>query len=124
MGLYEVQIYASPPGDEGIYADGLAGAIYGQNPPLVNALRSIGQWNAYDLVFHRPHFDDAGQCVKPATLTVLLNGVLIQDHFPLTGPTSYQTATPYRKHADKLPLKLQGHGAHVEFRNIWVRPLE
>lgn len=124
MGKYEVQVYGSWPGDEGIYADGIAGAVYGQNPPLVNALRPAGEWNAYDIVFHRPRFDDKGACVKKATVTVFLNGALVQDGFALSGPTTYMHPAPYAKHADKLPLVLQEHGSVVAYRNIWVRELE
>lgn len=124
MGAYEVQVLSSHPACNATYADGMAGAIYGQNPPLVNPSRKIGGWNAYDIVFRRPRFSDKGECVQKAVMTVFLNGVLVQDHFELMGPTSYMRREPYKAHADKLPLRLQDHGTPVEFRNLWVRELE
>lgn len=124
MGLYEMQVVSSHPDCNKTYADGMAGAIYGQNPPMVNPSRKIGGWNAYDIVFRRPRFNDKGECVQKAVATVFLNGVLVQDHFELMGPTTYMHREPYKKHADKLPLQLQDHGSPDEFRNIWVRELE
>lgn len=121
---YEAQVVSSHPDCNKTYADGMAGAIYGQNPPLVNPSRKIGGWNAYDIVFRRPRFNEKGECVQKAVMTVFLNGVLVQDHFELMGPTSYMQRAPYAKHADKLPLQLQDHGSPDEFRNIWVRELE
>ncbi len=120
MGLYEIQIldsYQNP-----TYADGMAGAVYSQNPPLVNACRQPGQWQTYDIIFHAPQFKD-GKLTRPADVTVLHNGVLVQDHWILTGPTAWQKRPPYSPHPDKLPLSLQDHGNPVRFRNIWLRPL-
>ncbi len=122
MGRYEVQILDSYENDT--YADGQAAAIYGQYPPLVNAMRPPGQWNTYDVVFHRPRFDDAGTLLEPATLTVLHNGVLVQDHETLTGPSSHQSRPAYEAHADRLPIALQDHDHPVRFRNVWLRELE
>lgn len=122
MGLYEVQVLDTY--ENKTYADGMAGAVYGQYPPLVNASRPPGEWQAYDIVFRRPRFDRDGTLLTPARLTVFHNGVLIQDNVTLTGPTAHRTRPPYSRHADRLPLKLQDHGAPVRFRNIWVRDLE
>jgi len=122
MGIYELQVLDSYQNDT--YPDGQAGAIYGQNPPLVNATKGPGQWQTYDVIFHRPRFRTDGSLDKPARMTVLLNGVLIQDNFELVGPTANRQQPPYRVHADKLPLKLQDHGNPTRFRNIWVRELE
>jgi hypothetical protein len=122
MGMYELQVLDSYQNDT--YPDGAAGAIYGENPPLVNAMRPPGQWEAYDIVFRRPHFKADGSLERPARMTVFLNGVMIQDNFELVGPTANKARPPYRAHADKLPLKLQDHGNPVRFRNIWVRELE
>ena len=122
MGIYELQVLDSYRNDT--YPDGQAGAIYGQNPPLVNAVRGPGQWQAYDIIFHRPRFKADGSLERPARMTVLLNGVLIQDNFELVGPTANRQQPPYRAHADKLPLKLQDHGNPTRFRSIWVRELE
>jgi 3-keto-disaccharide hydrolase len=122
MGLYEVQVLNSY-GNE-TYADGQAGALYGQYPPLVNASRPPGQWQTYDIIFRRPRFDEAGKLVSPAIVTVFHNGILIQDHSVLVGPTAHQQRPPYKAHADRLPIGLQDHGQPVRYRNIWVRTLE
>jgi hypothetical protein len=122
MGLYEVQVLDSY--GSVTYPDGQAGAVYGQYPPLVNASRAPGQWQAYDIVFHRPRFDGAGALASPATMTVFHNGVLVQDHVTLTGPTGHQVRPPYAAHPDRLPLSLQDHGHPVRYRNIWLRELE
>jgi hypothetical protein len=122
MGIYELQVLDSYKNDT--YPDGQAGAVYGQNPPLVNATRPPGQWQTYDVVFHRPRFKADGSVEQPARMTVFLNGVLIQDNFELVGPTANKQQPPYKAHADKLPLKLQDHGNPIRYRNIWVRELE
>ena len=122
MGIYELQVLDSYQNDT--YPDGQAGAIYGQNPPLVNPTKGPGQWQAYDVIFHRPRFKADGSLERPARMTVLLNGVLIQDNFELVGPTANRQQPPYRMHPDKLPLKLQDHGNPMRFRNIWIRALE
>jgi hypothetical protein len=122
MGTYEVQVLDSH--EETTYADGQAAAIYGQYPPLVNAMRPQGEWQTYNIVFRRPHFDEDGNVVKPARMTVFHNGVLVQDHVELTGPTSWKERPPYEEHAARLPLRLQDHSNPVRFRNVWVRGLE
>ncbi|HEX7025061.1 MAG TPA: DUF1080 domain-containing protein [Gemmatimonadales bacterium] len=122
MGRYEVQVLDSY--GNVTYPDGQAGAVYGQYPPLVNASREPGVWQTYDIVFHRPRFGAGGSLLRPATLTVFHNGVLIQDAVPLTGPTAHQSRPAFEQHPDKLPISLQDHGHPVRYRNIWVRPLE
>ncbi len=122
MGRYEVQVLDSYQNDT--YPDGQAAAIYGQYPPLVNAMRPPGQWQTYDIVFRRPRFDAEGRLLQPARMTVFHNGVLVQDCAVLTGPTAHRARPPYEPHPDRLPLMLQDHGDRVRFRNIWVRPLE
>jgi len=121
MGLYEIQILDSY--KNRTYADGQAGAIYGQYPPLVNASRAPGEWQTYDIVFEAPEFKD-GKVVKPAFATVLHNGVLVQNHQSFQGPTVWRKLARYKPHPGKLPLKLQDHGDPVSFRNIWIRPLD
>jgi hypothetical protein len=121
MGRYEVQILDSY--QSATYPDGQAGSIYGQNPPLVNPTRAPGEWQAYDIVFHGPRFDAAGKLLQPATVTVFLNGVLVQDHFELSGPSAHKERPPYAPHPTKLPIGLQDHGHPVRFRNIWIREL-
>jgi hypothetical protein len=105
------------------YADGMAGAVYGQTPPLVNASRAPGQWQTYDIVFHRPRFDASGNVTRPARVTVLHNGVLVQDNTEITGWTVHAEVAKYQPHADRLPLALQDHGRKVRYRDIWVREL-
>jgi hypothetical protein len=101
----------------------MAGAVYGQTPPLVNASRPPGQWQTYDIIFHRPKFDPAGKVTEPARVTVLHNGVLVQDNTEITGWTVHAEVAKYQPHADALPLALQDHGKRVRYRDIWVRPL-
>ena len=121
MGRYEVQILDSY--DNKTYYDGQCGAIYKQHPPLVNACRKPGQWQTYDIIFQAPRFDDSGSLVKPAYITVLQNGVLIQNNFELEGATFYDQPPKYTAHPPKAPLQLQDHGNPVKFRNIWIREL-
>jgi hypothetical protein len=122
MGKYEVQVLDSYKNET--YADGQAAALYGQYPPLVNAMTPPGQWQTYDIVFHRPHFGEDGKVTQPATMTVFHNGVLVQDHAELKGTTAHHSPGVYEKHDDKLPMYLQFHGNPVKFRNIWIRELE
>lgn len=121
MEMYEVQVLDSF--NSKTYADGMAGAIYGQYPPLVNASRKPGEWQTYDIIFKAPRFDASGAVVSPAFLTVFHNGVLVQGHEQLTGPTAHKARPPYKAHADRLPISLQDHEHPVRFRNIWVREL-
>ena len=121
MGKYEVQILDSY--DNKTYFDGQCASIYKQKPPLVNACRKPGEWQTYDIIFTRPRFNDDGTLKSPAYLTVLHNGVLVQNHFELEGGTSYIAPPSYSKHDDKLPFNLQDHGNPVKYRNIWVREL-
>ena len=120
MGKYEIQVLDSY--QNLTYADGSAGSVYGQSPPLVNASRLPGEWQTYDIIFRAPVFEDK-KLVKPGTITVLHNGVLIQDHWTIEGGTYHKRRSSYAPHAPKLPLKLQDHGNPVRYRNIWVREL-
>ena len=122
QGLYETQVLDSY--QSKTYADGEAGAIYGQYPPLVNASRPPGQWQAYDIVFRGPRFDKDGKLLRPARETVFHNGVLVQDNVELSGPTAHGERPPYKAHAEKLPLALQDHNHPVRYRNIWIRELK
>ncbi|NLN92382.1 MAG: DUF1080 domain-containing protein [Candidatus Hydrogenedens sp.] len=125
MGQYEVQILDSY--ENTTYPDGQAGALYGRSAPLVNASRKPGEWQSFDIIFHRPVFDENGEVVKRATFTIFHNGVLIQDHLELSGGTlwkSKHSVFPYEAHGDRGPVVLQDHGNPVSFRNIWIRELE
>lgn len=118
---YEIQVLDSF--ENKTYADGSAGAVYGQYPPLVNVTRPPGQWRTYDIVYTAPRFEAGGKLVSPARVTVFHNGVLIQNNVELTGPTSWLERAPYSPHPEKQPISLQDHGNPVRFRNVWVREL-
>ena len=122
MGRYEVQVLNSYRSDT--YADGQAGALYGQFPPLVNASLAPGAWQVYDIVFRRPRFDPNGEVLQRARVTLFHNGVLAQDGTELVGPTDWLQPKPYTSHPDQLPMMLQNHGSPNRFRNIWVRRLQ
>ncbi len=122
MREYEVQVLDSY--DNDTYPDGQAASIYGQYPPLVNASRAPGVWQTYDIVFTRPRFNDDGSLQSPARVTVLHNGVLVQNNVTLTGPTENKARPPYSVHSDREPISLQDHDNPMRFRNIWVRELE
>lgn len=127
-GHYEVQVldsYETNPADmkNPNYADGQAGSVYGQNPPLVNPTRRPGEWQTYDIVFHQPIFD-GNRLVHPGSLTVFLNGVLVQDHWELEGHTWHcRRAAQEKPPATKGSIQFQDHGNPVHFRNVWVREL-
>jgi membrane-bound lytic murein transglycosylase len=121
MSQFEIQVLDSY--ENKTYADGQASAVYGQYPPLVNASRPPGQWQTYDIIFHRQHFKD-GKLSRPARVTVLHNGVLVQDNVELTGPTAHGERPPYKSGPDKLPIQLQDHGHSVRYRNLWIRELK
>jgi hypothetical protein len=119
--LYEIQVLES--NKNTTYADGQAGAVYCQYPPLVNPSRPPGEWQTYDIVFHGARFTGS-ELQDPATVTLLFNGVLAQDHVMLTGPTDYMHRPPYKPGPAKRPLLLQDHGQPVKYRNIWIRELQ
>jgi len=121
MSTYEIQILDTH--ENKTYADGMAAALYGVKPPDANALRPAGEWQSYDIWFKRPLFDEAGKMTSPAYVTVLVNGVLVQNNIPFDGPSSHKKRRTYQTHADALPLMLQNHNEVVEFRNIWIQPL-
>ena len=121
MGLYEVQVLDS--WENPTYVNGQAASVYKQHVPLVNASRPPGAWQTYDIVFTAPRFAAGGALERPATMTVLHNGVLVQNHVTLAGPTVFRGAPRYEAHADRLPIMLQDHRNPVSYRNIWVREL-
>jgi hypothetical protein len=122
-GMYEIQIldsYQNP-----TYANGALGSYYGVSAPLVNASRPPEQWQSYDIVFHGPKCDGEDRLVQPGTLTVFLNGVLVQDHV-----ATQTRKTCKDKIADPGPVVLQDHQPKnppmtvMRFRNIWLRNIE
>jgi hypothetical protein len=121
MSKYEVQVLDSY--NNKTYFDGQGGSIYKQYPPLVNVSRKPGEWQTYDIIFEAPKFDFSGKLTKPAYITVLQNGVLVQNHVELLGSTAYDKPPAYEPHPEKAPLQLQNHGNPVKFRNIWIREI-
>jgi hypothetical protein len=118
---HELQIIESH--DSKIYADGIAGAIYGQTPPLANVARKPGQWQMFDVVFTAPRFKGK-QFIQPAYFTVFWNGALVQYHTASLGPTMHKMLGAYDSPQTTGPIMLQQHNSAVRFRNIWVRPLK
>ena len=117
----EVQILDNYKNDT--YADGSAGSVYGVMPPAANPLRAPGEWQTYDIIFRRPIVRD-GVVLDEGSMTVLVNGVVVQDSTPLEGGGGYKKRKPLDTvFPDKGPLRLQDHGNPVRFRNIWYRPL-
>lgn len=121
MGQYEIQILDSF--ENPTYFDGQAGSLYKTKPPLVNASRKPGEWQSYDIIFNAPRFSAEGALLKPGYVTVLHNGVLIQNHTEILGMTAWDSPPKYKAHPPKAPFQLQFHGNPVRFRNIWIREI-
>ncbi len=120
MGRYEIQILDSY--QNSTYFDGQCGALYKQRPPLVNASRKPGEWQSFDIFFRAPRFRH-GKLETPGQVTVLHNGVLVQNNTEILGDTAWDAAPSYQAHPVRLPIRLQFHGNPVRFRNIWIRDL-
>lgn len=120
MGRYEIQVLDSF--ENLTYADGQAGAIYGQWPPLANASRKPGEWQAYDIVFEAPKFEGE-KLVKPAYFTVFHNGVLLHNRQQSMGSMVYRQVAKYTPHPAEDSLVLQNHNSRVRYRNIWIRKI-
>ncbi|GAA4305111.1 DUF1080 domain-containing protein [Compostibacter hankyongensis] len=120
-GRYEIQVLDNY--DNPTYVNGQAGSIYKQAIPLVNACRRPGEWQTYDIVFKAPRFKADGALESPAYVTVMHNGVLVQNHTEIKGGTVFIGEPKYIPHPLKQPLGLQDHGDAVSFRNIWLREL-
>jgi hypothetical protein len=120
QGRYELQILDSYENET--YANGQAGSIYKQTPPLVNAMRKPGEWNVYDVIYSAPVFKEDGTYRTPPSITVLHNGVLVQNHTTILGTTEYVGFPKVQKHGP-APIVLQDHGDPISFRNIWIREL-
>ena len=116
---YEIQVLDSY--ENKTYPEGQAASVYNQRPPMVNACRKPGEWQTYNIIFTAPKFSDDGKVAKPAYVTVLHNGVIVQNHTEIRGETAYDRENVYMRHADKLPIVLMYHGDPVRFRNIWIR---
>jgi hypothetical protein len=121
MSRYEIQVLDSY--QDLTYADGQAGSMYGQHPPLVNAMRKPGEWQTYDIFFEAPKFDGE-KLIAPAYVTVIHNGVLLHHREAYLGTTPHAKNGVYKAHGAEEPLSLQNHGSPVRYRNIWVRRLK
>jgi hypothetical protein len=121
MGKYEVQVLDSY--ESRTYSNGQAASIYKQHIPLVNACRPPGEWQRYDIIWKAPGFNEDGYVKEPAYITVIHNGVLVQNHVEIKGTTDFIGIQTYKPHAGRLPITLQDHGNPVSYRNIWVREL-
>jgi hypothetical protein len=118
QGRYEVQVLDSY--QNKTYFDGQAAAVYKVAAPLVNACRKPGEWQSYDIIFRAPKQLPGGR-VELGSITVLHNGVLVQDHVAVGGQST--TSAMFEGIAPKGPLMLQDHGNPVHYRNIWIRRL-
>ena len=116
QGRYEVQVLDS----YGLQSQSNdCGGIYGVSAPLVNACRPPEQWQTYDIFFHTPRFE-AGKQISKARMSVLQNGIWIQDNVEIPGVT---TAAADGQTAKPGPIMLQDHGNPVRYRNVWIRDL-
>ncbi|MCL2347813.1 MAG: DUF1080 domain-containing protein [Planctomycetaceae bacterium] len=120
MGVFEIQIIES--NDSYIYADGNAGAVYGQHPPLVNPARKPGEWQSFNIFFTVPKFDGE-KMLAPAYVTVVYNGVIVQNHAEILGTVSHRALPGKYPAQSQGPILLQEHHSAVKFRNIWVRSI-
>jgi len=119
---YEIQVLDSY--DNKTYPEGQCASVYNQTPPMVNASRKPGEWQTYDIFFTPPRFDKDGKVTKSGYVTVVHNGVLVQNHTEILGYTYFDKATAYTKHDEKLPIVLMYHSNPVRFRNIWIRDIK
>lgn len=120
--IYEIQVLDNY--NNRTYRNGQAGSVYKQHAPLVNASKAPGEWQTYDIIYTAPRFKDDGTYFTPPKVTVLHNGVLVQNVVSLRGPTEYIGIPEYSiKRHGPGPISLQDHGNPVSFRNIWIREL-
>ena len=128
-GMYEIQVVDSY--QDKTYPDGQAGALYGQMPPLVNPARPPGEWQTYDIIWESPRWNDKGELIQKAAVTVIFNGVVVQHHTEYIGSTdgigggvAYRAQSFYKQHDPAVYIQLQNHNSNpVHYRNIWIRDL-
>lgn len=117
---YEIQVLDCD--NNPTYVNGMVGSVYKQSAPLVNAYTKNGEWQIYDIYWKAPRFGTNDQLESPAMVTVVLNGIVVQNNYILKGTTPYTGLPKYVAHG-RMPLSLQDHGTEVAFRNIWIRNL-
>ncbi len=123
QGLYEIQILDCYNNET--YVNGQTGSVYKQTPPLVNAMRKPGEWNVYDIIYSAPIFKEDGTYRVPPRVTVIQNGVVLQNNTTILGTTEYIGFPKVEKHGAG-PIILQSHGdpsEPISFRNIWIREM-
>ena len=128
-GMYEIQVLDSY--NDKTYPDGQAGALYGQMPPLVNPSKPPGQWQTYEIIWESPRWNDKGELIQKACVTVIYNGVVVQHRAEFIGRTegigdgvAYKAKPFYQQHDPTVFIQLQNHHSDpVRFRNIWIRDL-
>jgi hypothetical protein len=123
MGRYELQVLDNYNGENKTYVNGQAGSIYKQSAPLVNVCKAPGEWQSYDIIFTAPRFSENGSLISAARMTVLQNGVLVQNNTSIWGNTVYIGSPTYEKHDAKEAIVLQDHSHLTSYRNIWIREL-
>jgi hypothetical protein len=114
---YEIQVLDSS--GLKIPGTGDCGAVYNQAAPLVNACKPPLSWQTYDIIFRAPRFVD-GKITEKARVTVMQNGILVQNNTEIQGPTGIRGDRPVDKPG---PIFLQDHHNPTEFRQIWIVPL-
>lgn len=120
---YEIQILDNY--NNKTYVNGQAGSVYKQAIPMANACKKPGEWQYYDIIWNAPKFNADGSLKTPAYVTVIHNGVLLQNHTEVKGVTKWIGTPEYKAHGAS-PIKLQSHGdpsEPISFRNIWLRPI-
>lgn len=121
-GIYEIQVLDSY--NNRTYADGQAGALYGQTPPLVNAAKPPGEWQSYDILFESPRWDASGKNIKKANVTVIHNGVVLHHKREYIGNTPHRAVGNYNQpHPPEMYIELQDHNNPMRFRNVWIRSI-
>lgn len=119
---YELQVLDSY--NNKTYFEGQCGSIYNQMPPMVNVCKKPGEWQSFDIIYTAPRFETDGKLKTPGYITVLQNGVVVQNHHEIQGETFFDRPPSYKAHPVKQPIHLQFHGNTTMFRNIWIREIE